>query len=63
MAKLQAVHAPQIPCGLPSPGSRLQSLQGEEHRRPMQTEQALVAKPGELITCRRCKRIVKRARG
>lgn len=32
----QATHAPGLPCGLPSPGSREQNCQGGEHLRPMQ---------------------------
>ena len=62
-AKARAAHAPGIPCGLPSPGSRAQAYAGNERLRPMQEDQALVAKAGEPITCRRCKRIVRRNRG
>jgi hypothetical protein len=62
-ARSRAMHAPGIPCGLPSPGSRRQAYVGSEKLRPMQEEQALVARVGEPITCKRCKRIVRRSRG
>ncbi len=58
-----AVHAPGIPCGLPSPGSRRQSSGFFGNRsgvmRPMRESDALVAGPGEQITCKRCRRIVR----
>jgi hypothetical protein len=60
--KARVAHAPGIPCGLPSPGSRAQAYVGGERLRPMREEQALVARAGEPITCKRCKRIVRRSR-
>ena len=57
--KTKATHATGIPCGLPSPGSRLQGLQGEDHRRPATEADALVEGPGMPVTCKRCRRIVR----
>lgn len=51
-----AAHAPGIPCGLPSPGSRRQSAGPGWN--PMTEDRALIAAPGKPITCKRCKRIV-----
>lgn len=59
MIRAPSVHAPGIPCGLPSPGSRKQSYAGHAHLRPMQESEALVARADDLITCKRCRRIVR----
>jgi len=56
--RCQATHAPGLPCGLPSNGSRMQSSAGCEHLRPARPEDARIARPGEPFDCKRCLRIL-----
>lgn len=50
-----ATHGDGVPCGLPSNGSRLQSVQAGLH--PADPDRALTTTDPAAVTCKRCRRI------